>query len=184
MLHENMPYALESLLWSSDIFSIIKTGNFMVSNFICEKPTAHVLMLFAINLQFIFCLINYYPNLNHLSFVEELDILWSPWQKHQTKLYNNIEKVNKEGTVSILLSHIKEMRAKFVIDSNVKSSQSTLFKFNIQLAIQKDSTKAVIQVDWAENYACFCQNKTNTAHFGQNQFFLNFFYMCHLAPSN
>ena len=44
-----------------------------------------------------------------------------------------------------------------------------MFKFNIQLGIQKDSTKAVIQVEWAENYACFCKNKIQVANFGQNQ---------------
>ena len=40
MLHENMRYALESLSRSSDVFSIIKTGNFMFSNYICENSTA------------------------------------------------------------------------------------------------------------------------------------------------
>ena len=40
MLHANMRYALESHSRSSDLFSIIKKGKFMISNFICEKPTA------------------------------------------------------------------------------------------------------------------------------------------------
>ena len=62
------------------------------------------------------------------------------------------------------------MRAELVIDCNVKSSQSPLSKFNIKLAIQKDSTIAFIQVDWAESYACFCRNETQAAHFGRNQF--------------
>ena len=37
------------------------------------------------------------------------------------------------------------------------------------MAIQKYSTKAVIQVDWAKNEACFCQNETHAALFGQNR---------------
>ena len=42
----------------------------MISNFICEKPTAQCLMQFVINVKFIFSLISYYSNLNHLNFVE------------------------------------------------------------------------------------------------------------------
>ena len=61
------------------------------------------------NMKFIFCLINYYPNSNHLTF------RGGHWQKPQTKPYNNIAKVNNEATVSTLLSHIKEMRAKSFI---------------------------------------------------------------------
>jgi hypothetical protein len=164
MLHENMRYALESLSRGSDIFTTIKTGNSMILNFVCEKPTKQCFN--AVCKECTAC--NMFDKLL-LQFEQfELDVSWNQWQKPQEKSYIKIEKVKKEGTIAVLLSHIKEMRAKFIIHCNVKSSQSSVFKFNIESAIQKDSNKAVIQVDWAENYTCIYQNETQAAHFGQN----------------
>ena len=42
-----------------------------------------------------------------------------------------------------------------------------MFKFNIQLAIQKDSTKAVIQVGWAEKML-FLQKRNASRSFCSN----------------
>ena len=58
-----------------------------------------------------------------------------------------------------LLQHLTNMREKFVSHSEVKQHQSRIFKVNIEKAKSYDSC-AVLQIDWAENYKCFAQNKT------------------------
>ena len=76
--------------------------------------------------------------------------MWGKWQKPQTKSYNSIEKDKKDGTVSILLSHIKEMRAKFVIHSIVKTSQSSvlslIFNWRFKKTIQKYILKLLFKL--------------------------------------
>ena len=85
MLPENMRYAFKSLSRSSDVFSIIKTGNFMISNFIGEKPTAQCFDVVC-NKCAVYSLFDKLL-LQFKTF--ELNILLSQWKKPLTKLYNN-----------------------------------------------------------------------------------------------
>ena len=136
----------------------------MQKNFACELPSN----LCFINQCEVCKSIQLFSKLTEqLKFSEE-SITWKEWQKSEKKSYINIEKVTKKGTVSDLVNHISKMREKFVTHSEIKQNQSKAFKGNLEQP-KIDSSVAVLQIDWAENFKCFTQNETQAAHFGQHQ---------------
>lgn len=164
LIHENMRYALESLMKVDATLQNLYVGNGMDKNFICESSST-------------LCYVNQCANCEGLKLFEsclenveslELTISWKLWQKPEKKSYISIEKVTKEGTVDDLIKHIGSMRQKFVSHAEVKRIQSNVFKSNIENS-RTDTSVAVLQIDWAENYKCFAQHETQAAHFGQNQ---------------
>lgn len=164
LLHENMRYALESMLKIDEGLINVHVGNRMDRNFVCDPPSGQ-------------CYANKCQECKDLEKFEkliesieshELSASWKLWQKPEKKSYINIEKVTKEGSVTDLINHISSMRQKFVAHVEVKRNQSEIFKSNIESS-KIDSSIAVLQIDWAENYKCFAQNETQAAHFGQNQ---------------
>lgn len=164
LLHENMRYALESMLKIDGGLINVHVGNGMDRNFFCDPPSDQ-------------CYANKCQECKDLEKFEkliesieshELFASWKLWQNPKKKSYINIEKVTKEETVTDLINHISGMRQKFVTHVEVKRNQSDIFKSNIERS-KTDSSIAVLQIDWAENYKCFEQNETQAAHFGQNQ---------------
>ena len=76
----------------------------------------------------------------------------------RTNLTLILKKLQKKGTVSDLINHISKMRKKLVTHSEIKQNQSKAFKGNLEQS-KIDPSAAVLQIDWAENYKCFTQNK-------------------------
>ena len=107
--------------------------------------------------------------------------MWGKWQKAQTKLYNSIEKDKKDGTVSILLSHIKEMRAKFVIHSIVKTSLSSvlslIFNWRFKKTIQKYILKLLFKLTGQKIMLEFAKKIPNSSFWSKSNFYFN---ICHL----
>ena len=94
---------------------------------------------------------------------------WYQWQKPDKKRYAVIEKVKKFGIGKELITHIMSMREKFTTRAGIKRKDSKCFKLSITKSMNPSSNVATIQVDYAENFMCFCQNEPQAAHYGRIQ---------------
>ena len=61
--------------------------------------------------------------------------------------------------VKNLITHIMIMREKFTTHASIKLNQSKCFKLSITKSMNPSSNVATIQVDYEENFRCFCQNE-------------------------
>jgi hypothetical protein len=80
-----------------------------------------------------------------------------------------IKKHEKKGTLSSLLAQIYHLIPGYLWHSYVQRTQSDAYKSSISLASSPESNKAVVHVDFAENFHCFEQDQPQAAHFSQAQ---------------
>ena len=107
-------------------------------------------------------------DLQFFQFLTTVDTLsfetsWYQWQKPDKKRSAVIEKVKKFGSGKKLITHIMIMREKFTTHASIKRNQSKCFKLSITKSMNPSSNVATIQVDYAENFKCFCQNELKSA---------------------
>eukprot|EP00112_Aurelia_sp_Birch-Aquarium-sp1_P019466 Seg4820.5 transcript_id=Seg4820.5/GoldUCD/mRNA.D3Y31 product="hypothetical protein" protein_id=Seg4820.5/GoldUCD/D3Y31 len=73
------------------------------------------------------------------------------------------------GNVKDLYDHISLMSPKFLHHCHIKRQQAKSYQSDKELASNKDSEIAVLQMDFAENYSCSAQDEVQSAHWNQNQ---------------
>ena len=72
--------------------------------------------------------------------------------------------MNKFRSGKELITHIMNMREKFTTHASFKRNQSKCFKLSITKSMNPSSNVATIQVDYAVNFKCLCQNEPQAAH--------------------
>lgn len=88
-------------------------------------------------------------------------------QENDQKLYCNIEKVKKTGTVKELLDEIFDKIPEFLQHEYIKKNQAMTSAKQMQKSLEADAKCAVIVCDFAEKFKCCQQNATQSAHYGQ-----------------
>jgi hypothetical protein len=96
--------------------------------------------------------------------VKNLPAKWMKWQEANGRL----AKLENTGRVQDLYDHICSM-SKFLAHCHIKRLQSKQYELDKELASLQDSDIAVLQMDFAENYACIAQDEIQSAHWNQNQ---------------
>eukprot|EP00112_Aurelia_sp_Birch-Aquarium-sp1_P023526 Seg7039.2 transcript_id=Seg7039.2/GoldUCD/mRNA.D3Y31 product="hypothetical protein" protein_id=Seg7039.2/GoldUCD/D3Y31 len=99
------------------------------------------------------------------SAVEGEEAKWMQWQEHGGR----IAKLEMSGNVKDLYDHISLMSPKFLHHCHIKRQQAKSYQSDKELASNKDSKIAVLQMDFAENYSCSAQDEVQSAHWNQNQ---------------
>ena len=94
--------------------------------------------------------------------VKNLPAKWMKWQEANARL----AKLENKGTIQDLYDHICAMSEKFLAHCRIKRLQYELDK---ELALLENSDVAVLQMDFAENYACIGEDEVQSAHWNQNQ---------------
>ena len=97
--------------------------------------------------------------------VNNLPAKWMKWQEANGRL----AKLENKGTVQDLYDHICTMSEKFLAHCRIKRLQSKQYELDKELALLENSDVAVLQMDFAENYACIGQDEVQSAHWNQNQ---------------
>lgn len=94
---------------------------------------------------------------------------WTVWKKNPTT--NRVEKEEEKGKLVNLIAHVTAMGPHFLRHSYVKRSQANTFSmFDRQRATSiAFESEATLQMDFAENYVCVCQDEVQSAHWNQKQ---------------
>ena len=87
------------------------------------------------------------------------------WQEYGGR----IAKVEMNGKVKDLYAHIASMSTKFLYHCRIKRQQTKSYLSDKELSPDKDSTVAVLQMDFAENNLCRAQDEAQPAHWNHNQ---------------
>ena len=90
---------------------------------------------------------------------------WMQWQEYGGR----IAKLEMNGKVKDLYAHIASMSTKFLYHCRIKRQQIKSYLSDKELASDKDSKIAVLQMDFAENYLCRAQDEVQPAHWNHNQ---------------
>ena len=97
--------------------------------------------------------------------VKNLTAKWMKWQDANGRL----AKLENTGRVQDLYNYICSMSKKFLVHGHIKRLQSKQYELDKELASLQDSDIAVLQMDFAENYACLVQDEIQSAHWNQNK---------------
>lgn len=99
--------------------------------------------------------------------------MWNQWERTEQTLPGKrgksdrkIIKICKEGTVEDVFMSLEEKLSFFLEHVFVKRQQAKYFEQRVKTLTNKE---AVIQVDFAENYACKYQDEIQSAHWSQEQ---------------
>lgn len=90
------------------------------------------------------------------------------WTKDETA--NRFQNCSKEGTQDELVKCFLSIYIKFLKHSYVKREQEKAFTAD-RKRVNSDQhlDEALLQIDFAENYKCECQDEVQQAHYNQKQ---------------
>ena len=91
-------------------------------------------------------------------------VVWKRWDTHEGRMV----RVEKTGTIEDLIVEFSDELPKFLIHSFVKREQSKIFD-EIKADAKNNETVAVLQVDFAKNFAAVWQDEVQSAHWHQKQ---------------
>ena len=99
------------------------------------------------------------------AFNEVHEVTWCEWENNDQ---NRPVKVLMEGTTDDLRDHIITMYLSFIMHAYTKREQSASYNA-LREGVEKSSTKydhtrALLQVDFSENYTCIEQNEIQSGH--------------------
>jgi hypothetical protein len=164
LLHENMRYALQAIIKAdSSLFATIQSGSNMHVNFVCEEPLNDCFENKCMSCKDMTKFNQLIRHVDDFNF----NIQYQEWCKPVEKSYANIVRVTKTDSCENVLRYISTIRSKFTAHAMIKINQSMMFKKQV-ITARENPNVAVLQVDFSENYACFNQDETQAAHFGQN----------------
>lgn len=93
-------------------------------------------------------------------------ITWYEWKAGITSGFKQVSKMQNESSVTELFDIIVASTIQFLLHIYIQRTHIEKFKNDKEQALQHDSSMAVLQIDFAENYRCFEQNATQGGHFG------------------
>ena len=95
-------------------------------------------------------------------------VTWYMWKKGED---NRIMKVVEEGTIDELQVHICDMIPRFLEHCFVKRAQAASYNQDRESSLSDthDPERAVMQVDFSENFTCVHQDEIQSAHWNQRQ---------------
>lgn len=96
---------------------------------------------------------------------DEVAVTWYVWKNDSDE---RLSKVVEEGTTDDLRSYISSILAKFMEHCYIKREQAAAYKLERE-AIEGSKNKALLQVDFSENYTCQYQDEIQSAHWQQHQ---------------
>ena len=99
---------------------------------------------------------------------EEGAASWYVWKNDAD---NKLCKVLEEGTTNDLQQHILSILPQFLQHCHTKREQATSYNHQREAAVSDahNTTHALIQVDFSENYTCVAQDEIQSAHWKQHQ---------------
>ena len=102
------------------------------------------------------------------SLAESQPVTWYVWRKNTD---GRLCKMVEEGTTDDLFDHISLMLPKFLEHCYVKRSQANSYAIERESVGSQNSeqTRAMLQVDFSENYTCKFQDEIQSAHWNQSQ---------------
>lgn len=107
--------------------------------------------------------------LQQLSEEQKLSVItWFEWKTISNSGFKQVSKVSNESTLSELYDIFLYVCDAFLLHLYVQRTHTEKFKHDKQQALHEDSTTAVLQIDFAENFKCFEQNATQGGHYGYN----------------
>lgn len=109
----------------------------------------------------------------------EESAMWYEWERvevvvpsaskkssNATKVVRKMKKIFKEGTIGDVVESLQNKIPSFLQHVFIKRQQSSYFQEKLT---NLDKEEAVVQVDFAENYACRYQDEIQSAHWHQEQ---------------
>lgn len=93
---------------------------------------------------------------------------WYVWKSDQD---NKLCKAVEEGTTEDLFNHISSLVPQFLRHCFIKRMQAEYYQKQREAITseQSDSSVALLQVDFSENYTCIYQDEVQSAHWQQHQ---------------
>ena len=95
----------------------------------------------------------------------EKEIVWYVWKEEKGKIRKMIEK----GSILQIRQHVLKMTPSFKEYCNSKSNQAQSYVKDGDACSTPACDFALIQVDFAKNYTCICQDKIQSHHWMQPQ---------------
>ena len=96
---------------------------------------------------------------------EASDVTWHVWKNDSD---GRLAKVVEEGTTDELQHYICSILPQFMEHCYIKREQATAYKLERE-TIGDSENKALLQVDFSENYTCPYQDEIQSAHWNQHQ---------------
>ena len=96
------------------------------------------------------------------------DVTWYVWKNDEN---DQLCKMIEEGIVEDLRDYIGNITPKFLVHCYVKRQQAAKYSKEREAATSPDldASKALLQVDYSENYTCVYQDEIQSAHWKQHQ---------------
>ena len=94
-------------------------------------------------------------------------VSWFAWENIDDRLV----KVVNEGPISDLVDYVRSLLPSFLDHRFIKREQAAAYNEERELAVsdEHDTEKALLQVDFSENYTCVSQDEIQSAHWQQKQ---------------
>ena len=96
------------------------------------------------------------------------DVTWYVWKNDEN---DQLCKMIEEGIVEDLRDYTGNITPKFLVHCYVKRQQAAKYSKEREAATSPDldASKALLQVDYSENYTCVYQDEIQSAHWKQHQ---------------
>ena len=93
------------------------------------------------------------------------------WQYWDVDRDGRMKKIQDDGTVLELVEHISDLLPKFLEHCFIKREQASTYNTQRESAASEpqNSKKALLQIDYSENYTCVSQDEIQSAHWRQSQ---------------